>query len=163
MRPQGEYDLNYFRVARKLQKEPKRLQQLFEIVKKYNPVKILDVGCGIGYFVEFLRKNGLDAVGIDNAPDLGHFWGKKHYFYEGDATELPFGNSEFDLVVSSDFFEHVPEGKIDLVANEMKRVSKVVLARVAYEAKLDKIQAKYHVTNKPKEWWEKKLTGIKLI
>ena len=136
---------------------------MFSFVKKYDPKTVLDIGCGIGYFVEFLRKNGISATGIDSAPDLGHFWGKKQYFLQGDATKLPFEDNSFDLVFSSDFFEHVPEDKIDDVANEMKRVSKVVLARVAYEAKLDKIQARYHVTNKPKEWWENKLKGIELI
>ena len=163
MRPTGEYDLNYFRVAKKLQKNQKRLEELLAIVKRYNPKKVLDVGCGIGYFVEFMRKDGIGATGIDNAPDLRHFWGKKPYFIRGVASALPFDDGAFDLVFSSDFFEHVPEEQIDDVANEMKRVSKTVLARVAYEAKLDKIQARYHVTNKPKDFWIKKLSGIILI
>ena len=64
---------------------------------------------------------------------------------------------------SSDFFEHLPEEKIDSVVSEMKRVGKIVLSRVAYKDKLTRRQAMYHLTNETKEWWENKLEGVTLV
>lgn len=165
MRPQGEYDYRYFRASKKFQNDPERLEELVKVVKSYNPVKVLDVGCGLGTLVRYLRKEGIDAYGIDNAKVLKErLWlPEEDYFYLGDSQDLPFGDKMFTVVISTDFFEHLLEEKIEPTVKEMYRVGKIVIARVAYEQPLDKIQAKYHLTNKPKEWWDKKLVGVKQI
>jgi len=156
------YDYKYFMSSRRFQGSKDRLEELVDIVKTYNPTSVLDVGCGIGNLVLKLRELGIKAVGVDNAEDLKLFW-KSDGFYISDASELPFEDKSFDLVISTDFFEHIPEEKIGSVKSEMLRVGKKVIARVVYEDKLTKGQAQYHVTNKPKEWWDSKLEGIELI
>lgn len=156
------YDYKYFMSSRRFQRRKDRLEELVGIIRTYNPTSVLDVGCGIGNLVLKLRELGIKAIGVDNAGDLKLFW-KNDGFYISDASNLPFEDKSFDLVISTDFFEHIPEEKIDSVKSEMLRVGKKVIARVAYEDKLTKKQAQYHVTNKPKEWWNSKLERIELI
>ncbi len=156
------YNYKYFISSRRFQRDKNRLKELVSIVKSYEPKSVLDVGCGIGNLVLSLREEGISAFGVDSAKALESFW-HEDYFSFAEATKLPFEHKTFDLVVSSDFFEHIPEEDIDTVKSEMLRVGKRVIARVAYEDNITKKQALYHVTNKPKEWWENKLKGIELI
>ena len=120
------------------------------------------MGCGPGTLVKLLRSYGIKAYGIDNAKALKELW-KEDYFSIADAQDLPFEDKDFDIVFSSDFFEHIQHWDIDRVAKEMKRVGKVVIAEIAFQAPLTERQKKYHVTNKPRSWWEQQLPGVKIL
>lgn len=68
---------------------------------------VLDVGCGKGDFLRWLRDNhpGHDLVGVDlspNHPEAGIT------YLQGDAAGLDFGR-RFDAVVSLAAIEHVPD------------------------------------------------------
>ena len=152
------YTNHYFSGSKRFQRSMKRLEDLYSNIKVFSPKTLLDVGCGIGYFVDYCRKHGIKAEGIDFAPSLKEYWWKdKPYFRIGEASELPFADKSFDIVFSSDFFEHVPEEEVSIVNKEMHRVGKVVIAKIAFEADLHNSQVLYHCTNKPKEWWVDKL------
>jgi SAM-dependent methyltransferase len=67
------------------------------------PGKILDVGCGTGYYCKIFRDLGFQATGIDfsrtaiakarhNYPDID--------FSVADALNLPFDPSSFDVILS---------------------------------------------------------------
>ena len=43
-----------------------RLNVFNENVKDY-PKRLLDVGCGYGYFLKFMKENGWEAIGIDSS------------------------------------------------------------------------------------------------
>jgi ubiquinone/menaquinone biosynthesis C-methylase UbiE len=157
------YDKEYFRKIKKFLKYKGRFLDLLEEVKKYNPSKVLDVGCGFGVFVDMMRREKIEAWGIDFSDSLWEYWKGREYFLRTDADHIPFINNYFDIVVSSDFFEHIPEDQIDRIYSEMKRVGGIVIARIAYEDNLKESQKKYHCTNKPKSWWEEKLKDIILF
>lgn len=158
------YDEKYFQASRRFQKRTARIERMTAEIIKHTFGKVLDVGCGIGVLVRHLRSKRIDAYGIDSANVLlNHWWHPSESFFQiADAKNLPFSDKSFDLVFSSDFFEHIPEEEIDQVITEMKRVGKKVIAVIALETMLTERQQLYHVTNKPLEWWEKKL-GIKVI
>ena len=162
MKNTGAYDLQYFRSSEKFQTDQNRANRLAHEIMSHFPDTVLDVGCGWGAVVKLLRAYGITAYGVDNAEALKGIW-KDDYFSFADARSLPFGNKEFDIVFSSDFFEHIEEEDIGRVANEMRRVGNLVLAEIAFEVPLTERQAKYHVTNKPREWWEKELWGIEIL
>lgn len=159
------YHYKYFHSSRQFQKNPDRLKSMYEEVKPYAPKRMLDVGCGIGYFVKYCRDQGIEAYGIDFAPALKeHWWRQLSWYIIADAKNIPFSDNYFDLVFSSDFFEHIPEEEIEQVAKEMLRVSKNVVAKIAFENKsLHDHQLDYHCTNKPQSWWKRKLRGITVL
>ena len=90
--------------------------------------KVLDVGCGRGQFVTYLRDIGVEAWGFDFSefsiknpyPRCQKGWCVQH-----DAiTTWPYGDKAFDLVVALDIFEHLYIEDIDKVINDMHRVAK---------------------------------------
>ncbi len=82
--------------------------------------RILDVGCGNGYFTWYLNQLG-KAVGIDYARTMLTM-NPCDNLAQASALELPFAEQSFDLVFCSNILHHI-EAPIIVVA-EMKRVSK---------------------------------------
>ncbi|TAN58592.1 MAG: class I SAM-dependent methyltransferase [Rhodospirillales bacterium] len=91
-------------------------------------MRILDVGCGKGFLLyEFtqavpgIEVAGLDisAYGIENAKEE-----VKPFLRTGDARRLPYGDNEFDFVVSLGTLHNLPvEGVMEAV-REIERVGK---------------------------------------
>jgi SAM-dependent methyltransferase len=38
-----------------------------QIIKQFNPKSVIDVGCGIGEFLDYFQKSGIRVVGIENS------------------------------------------------------------------------------------------------
>ncbi len=71
------------------------------------PLKILDAGCGPGFFSVLLSKAGHEVTGIDGSEGmLAHaernaaHYGVSPRLLQGDFGKLPFPDESFDLVVS---------------------------------------------------------------
>lgn len=91
-----------------------------------NPQKLLDIGCGTGETLVFLKKTypNLDLYGVDNSAEAIRYAKarKLKNICLGDVTHIPFPNASFDIVLLLDVLEHV---KNDLTAlKEIKRVLK---------------------------------------
>lgn len=63
--------------------------------------KLLDVGCGHGETVKYLRKSGFCATGIDHDKNVIPMQGvaNSHCFRIADAMNLPYANGVFDGVL----------------------------------------------------------------
>lgn len=84
-------------------------------------LKILDFGCGNGGLVDFLRAQGLDAIGADPFGARYTAWHKDH-LYRIEDGRLPFNDGYFDIVVTNQVFEHVQT--IEPCLAEIERVLK---------------------------------------
>lgn len=91
--------------------------------------KILDLGCGPGYYSIALVKKGNDVTGIDISEDkinIAKQVAKENKinvnFLVGDARKIPFKDNTFDLVICSEIIEHVKEDK--KVIKEILRILK---------------------------------------
>ena len=78
---------------------------------------VLDFGCGNGSAVKALMAAGLDAYGCDYSCELGT--GERLRVIE-EPYRLPFGDASFDVIISSQVFEHVQE--YDVALKEIRRV-----------------------------------------
>lgn len=86
---------------------------------------VLDVGCGTGYGTALLAEVADKATGIDSSRQAIRY-AKRHYhvpeFFVMDAHKLEFDNESFDLVFSSENFEHLVNQQEHL--REVRRVLK---------------------------------------
>lgn len=97
----------------------------FLIFVQLKPKKFLDIGCGTGKLIKWLRFFGVDAYGLDfsqYAIDIADKEIKK-YIKLGNATNIPYPDNYFDLVFSFDLLNHIEQSKIRLVIKESIRVS----------------------------------------
>ncbi len=90
--------------------------------------RVLDVGCGSGYFLQRLREYGAgDCTGID-LMDTRIEEGRRRYptlkLQVGTATELPFPDGAFDLVTQFTCLSSILDDDLRLAAaREMQRVA----------------------------------------
>lgn len=118
---QNTADLSLKRKARKI---------MLELNPKENE-KILEVGCGDGYYISLLAQLGkFYAVGLEYDPinllaaekNLNNLkikyqrikkWQKDYkkdiYLIEGDVNKMPFKDNFFDKVIMSEVAEHLPD------------------------------------------------------
>ncbi|MCO8162105.1 methyltransferase domain-containing protein [Pseudomonas sp. 21LCFQ010] len=97
---------------------------------------VLDVGCGDGKLTRCLQALGpLNLVGLDSSPQA-----LSRLSFEGvlgDAQALPFASSSFDLVMSTDALEHMPDVQETAAWQELFRVAgKAVMVAVPFREQL---------------------------
>ncbi len=134
------------------------------------PKKCLDIGCGTGNLVKWLRFFGIDAQGVEiskHALELTDNQLKKH-ITEADMVELPFKDNEFDLVITYDVLEHVERSKIKKATHEAVRVTKKYVLHKIYTRENLWITGLHrkdysHVSVLPKSRWIGVFSGIKNI
>ncbi|ATX78464.1 malonyl-CoA O-methyltransferase [Mariprofundus aestuarium] len=99
---------------------------------RIDPKRILDIGCGTGYFTRLLRGKfkKADITAFDLSESMvattrkAHSrrlpWHGRHHHASGNAASLPFKSGSFDLVTSNLAMQWVPEPELMLA--EMRRV-----------------------------------------
>lgn len=90
--------------------------------------RLLDFGCGFGSLVEYLRRRGFDAVGIDLL-DFQIEAGKGRFPHADlrvvSSGRLPFGDCAFDTVIFKESLHHVAaESDIESQMDDVARIAK---------------------------------------
>jgi len=114
------------------------------------PHSYLDVGCGDGYFVELMGKltgNTGKVIGID-LTSSGPF-----VFVHDLRTPLNL-NNKFDMVVSLEVGEHLPEEYADIYCDTLVRHTDQWLVFSAAQVGQS---GWHHINCQPKEYWLGKL------
>jgi SAM-dependent methyltransferase len=91
--------------------------------------RVLDVACGTGVVAVTAARLGARVTGLDLTPELltrarenAAISQTEIDWHEGDAEKLPFGDAEFDVVLSQ--FGHIFAPRPDVATSEMLRVLK---------------------------------------
>jgi ubiquinone/menaquinone biosynthesis C-methylase UbiE len=96
------------------------------IIKKAPNVKnILDLGTGFGNFVKASEQLGLNVIGIDLRPSV--YLGPKGRYVVGDARNLPFRDSSFDLIHENMFLRDILDFQVNTTREIDNYYKKVVL------------------------------------
>jgi len=139
---------------------PENLKFL-EYIKSLKPASVLDVGCAYGFLVKRLNDAGIPSKGIEISP-FCIAMRVTDDVQLGDVLELPFSDNAFDLVVSIELLEHIPEKHVDKALEEMARVAKRGVHWIAYKEVDDLFQTKdiTHINIKPYQWWVDKVKEV---
>jgi ubiquinone/menaquinone biosynthesis C-methylase UbiE len=105
--------------------------------------RLLDIGCGTGYFCGLAQEKGATAVGLDATPEFIQI-AKERYpnctFDEGEMETLPYRNAEFDFVTAFNAFQFAANPLTAIY--EAKRVTKVgALVLIATWGRMEQCQA----------------------
>jgi len=150
----------------------KRAQLIFESIARKKPKKILDAGCGRGFYTHaftfFSSIKEIHAIDINEdylKIAQKHTKDTRVTFHKSSLYSLPFPNNYFDCIIFSEILEHLPNEAKAL--KELKRVLKqngTILITVPNENfpflwdPINWVLMKFFNTHIPKNiWW---LAGI---
>lgn len=101
------------------------VENRINFIKRYirlnGNIKILDVGCGNGYYTYHFDRITPYSIGIDYSASMLAINPCKNKNL-GDVYKLPFKNDSFDIVFESALLHHLSD--VSKVMKEMKRVCK---------------------------------------
>jgi len=88
--------------------------------------RLLDVGCGTGYSLIWLRERlSVDEIyGVDLSPRAAEFWRGRglNTIALASADKLPFGENKFDLVTCFDVIYQLDDQRANTAVSEIHRV-----------------------------------------
>ena len=100
-------------------------EHVFEFLKLTSDDKILDVGCGSGFFSNLAYLKGLNIIGLDASTPLIEQAKKRNSsinFLTGEMEELPFEDNTFDIVCAYNSIQYAES--VENAIRESKRVLK---------------------------------------
>ncbi len=88
--------------------------------------KVLDFGCGPGFWMEMLRESGSEPIGVDISPEHIKICKKKGFkAFIGDVKYLShFPSNSFDGILCSFVIEHLDRREIDFMLKQFYRILK---------------------------------------
>jgi len=105
---------------------------------------ILDIGCGTGSLLKLYQETGCKVTGIDSSPSMLNICKSKldglGELHLGDASNLPFLDESFDLVLSVITIHEMPPAVRSSVMKEAKRVLKRNGRYIIYDYNVGKIK-----------------------
>lgn len=132
------------------------------IVDVFHPKTVIDVGCGSGLLLNELHKYAVDVFGLDNSfeaisrcKELGLNVEK----YDMRKPEASLNSKKYDLVMSLEVAEHLPEKYADDYIAFLAIRGDVVLFSAATPGQ----GGQNHVNEKPHRYWVEKFADEKFI
>ena len=87
----------------------KRYNELLDKFEKFKKTgKILDVGCGVGYFLDEAKKRGWEVYGTEYTNEAIKICKNKEiHMQEGKLNPKNYTDEEFDVITSFEVLEHI--------------------------------------------------------
>jgi len=111
-------------------------------------MKIIDVGCGPGIYVQALRELGYDVIGID--PDKRCPETIKSMFDE---------DGKYDLAICLEVAEHIDPYEADYVVEKLTELAPTIIFSAAVPGQ----GGHGHINCQPKEYWEHKFGKLNFV
>lgn len=111
---------------------------LLNILSYMEVESLADFGCGPGWYVSLLRRNGYDAYGYDGNPNIEELssllFTDGYYCHRVDLTEELEAEVPFDVVLCLEVGEHIPKEYEDIfIMNIIRNSGKYIIFSWAIE------------------------------
>lgn len=120
-----------------------------------NPKSVLDVGCGVGHWLkiwkEVLGVQEIQGIEGEYLKDEALSIPNEHLLKTDLKNEINL-NRKFDLVMSMEVAEHIPENNADIFVKTLTNHGNVVLFSAAIKGQL----GTYHINEQMPEYWAEK-------
>lgn len=117
---------------------------------KYSPLSVLDIGCGIGGYVNAYKNWGANEItGIDGFKETGKILNKENY-KQHDLRDPLHLNKQFDLVICVEVAEHISSEFEHILLNTIQDHSK---NRILFSAAQVGQPGLGHVNCKSLQYW----------
>ncbi len=115
-------------------------------------MRVLDVGCGPGIYVEAMRAQGIEAWGIDPDPALVETeWVKREDVFGTLPLSFPWA---YDVTLCLEVAEHLPEHlSLSLVSRLTLMLDPNGLRRILFSAAHPGQGGDGHIHCRPKDYW----------
>lgn len=101
---------------------------MFKMYLPKEGLRVLEIGCGTGSNLRLYQKSGCEVNGIDLSPSMVKVatkkLGEQANIKLGDASQMPYPDNHFDLVIAMLTLHEVPNSIRAPIINEMRRVMK---------------------------------------
>lgn len=126
----------------------KDLIERYVIAAKYT--SMLDVGCGRGEVVDWMRAKGVNCWGIDPAAP------RHDYVVAQPATDIPFADDKFEVVTMFDVIEHLPVGDDMEACAELARVAqRRIILNASNRSAMHPVHGELHINRRPYDEWDR--------
>jgi 2-polyprenyl-3-methyl-5-hydroxy-6-metoxy-1,4-benzoquinol methylase len=119
------------------------------IAEELQPMSVLDAGCAIGFLVEALRGEGIDAWGLDISDWAISQVPKSIRPYCSVASLTDELSGHFDLVTLIEVMEHLPDSMAEPVIANITRHSESVL----FSSTSDDFEEVTHINVRTLDYW----------
>ena len=101
---------------------------LLNVMKHFRVKSAVDFGCGTGIFLKFLKDNGVSVTGLDgDYIDRKTLFITEEEFLPVDLTKPVHLSKKYDLSISLEVAEHLPESSAEIFIASLCEASQVVL------------------------------------
>ena len=122
------------------------------LLKLFRPKSVIDVGCGMGSWLNVAKKNGIKkVVGIDGDyidKSLLHI--NENEFIVKDLRKEIVINESFDLALCLEVGEHIPKKDAHILVKSLSNLSSIIL----FSAALPGQGGNNHINEQWPEFWE---------
>lgn len=121
------------------------------IVTEFQAKRVIDVGCGTGALLEALRSRGCEVCGLEYSAVALEYCRSRQldvekFDLEHDSVD---GRGPFDVAVSMEVAEHLPQSVADRYVSLLTRLSRVIVFTAATPGQ----GGADHVNEQPPEYW----------
>ncbi|MBO6179975.1 MAG: radical SAM protein [Selenomonadaceae bacterium] len=127
------------------------------LVGNYFPNSVVDVGCGLGIWLSFLKKSGVkDVLGIDGAHiNLNKLLIDRKEFMAADLSKQIRLDKKYDLAICLEVAEHIEPQYADSFISNITKLSEVVL----FSAAIPGQGGDHHVNEQWPSYWQEKFNS----
>jgi SAM-dependent methyltransferase len=122
-----------------------------KILELTTPKSVIDIGCGLGAWLKVFNENGIeDFLGIDGEyVNTSKLLINADKFKKHDLKKPIDVSKKFDLCISLEVAEHLPESVAEQFVDDLIKLSDVVLFSAAIPMQL----GTYHINEQYPEYW----------